>query len=70
MHARALHLTALGARPLSTGNLLADCERWCRDHLPRHRSVRGVQPISSAEVRPASTVRPRKSAMVASCSSV
>ena len=21
-------------RPLSTGNLLADCERWCRDHLP------------------------------------
>jgi hypothetical protein len=22
-------------RPISTGNLLADCERWCRDHLPR-----------------------------------
>jgi hypothetical protein len=21
-------------RPLSTGNLLADCERWCRDQLP------------------------------------
>jgi len=21
-------------RALATGNLLADCERWCRDHLP------------------------------------
>ena len=48
MHARALHLTALGARPLSTGNLLADCERWCRDHLPprrtspRHEALRPV----------------------------
>ena len=21
-------------RAISTGNLLADCERWCRDHLP------------------------------------
>ena len=26
--------TLLSAQPLSTGNLLADCERWCRDHLP------------------------------------
>jgi hypothetical protein len=24
------------ARPLTTGNLLADCERWCREHFP-HR---------------------------------
>ena len=26
------------ARPLSTGNLLADCERWCREHFPTRRS--------------------------------
>ncbi|MGY1601687.1 hypothetical protein [Geodermatophilus sp. SYSU D00815] len=31
----AHRLAALGApHPVSTGNLLADCERWCRDHLP------------------------------------
>ncbi|MGY1742722.1 MULTISPECIES: hypothetical protein [unclassified Blastococcus] len=29
----ALHPTALSAHPLRTGNLLADCERWCRDQL-------------------------------------
>ena len=23
------------ARPLTTGNLLADCERWCRERLPQ-----------------------------------
>ncbi|MGY1591483.1 hypothetical protein ACI79D_05845 [Geodermatophilus sp. SYSU D00708] len=28
-------LPAAWDRPISTGNLLADCERWCRDHLPR-----------------------------------
>jgi len=28
------------ARPLSTGNLLADCERWCREHFPRAVPVR------------------------------
>ena len=37
MHSRALpaalHLTVLGRQPLSTVNLRADCERWCRDHL-------------------------------------
>jgi hypothetical protein len=37
MNTRALpaaaRLTALGAQPISTGHLLADCERWCRDHL-------------------------------------
>lgn len=22
-------------RPISTGNLLADVERWCRDNIPR-----------------------------------
>jgi hypothetical protein len=39
MNTRALpaaeSLTALGAQPISTGHLLADCERWCRDRLPR-----------------------------------
>ena len=31
----ASRLAALSApHPISTGNLLADCERWCRDHLP------------------------------------
>jgi len=30
----AVQATLLSAQPLSTGNLLADCERWCRDHLP------------------------------------
>ena len=39
------------ARPISTGNLLADCERWCRDHLPhRHRT----QPSSPDRRRPRS----------------
>jgi hypothetical protein len=23
------------ARPMTTGNLMADCERWCRDNLRR-----------------------------------
>ena len=26
------------SRPMTTGNLMADCERWCRDNL-RHREV-------------------------------
>ncbi|MGY1643884.1 hypothetical protein ACI782_22475 [Geodermatophilus sp. SYSU D00703] len=32
-------------RPISTGNLLADCERWCRDSLPRRepRPPQGAQ---------------------------
>jgi hypothetical protein len=42
MHPRALtaarHLTAPGARTFRTGNLRADCERWCRDHLPPRRT--------------------------------
>lgn len=25
-------------RAMSTGNLLADCERWCRDNLRRHEA--------------------------------
>jgi hypothetical protein len=25
-------------RPISTGHLLADCERWCRDVLPPRSS--------------------------------
>ena len=37
----AFQATALSAQPLSTGNLLADCERWCRDSLPpRHTAPR------------------------------
>ena len=27
------------ARPLTTGNLLADCERWCRERLPSRGNV-------------------------------
>ena len=23
------------SRPMTTGNLMADCERWCRDNLRR-----------------------------------
>ena len=30
-------------RPLSTGHLLADCERWCRDTLPPRRLPRPAQ---------------------------
>ena len=56
MHSRALpaalHLTAPGARPLRTGNLSADCERWCRDHLaPRRtgsRSAVGLRTTTAA----------------------
>jgi hypothetical protein len=33
-------------RPVSTGNLLADCERWCRDNLPR----REPRPADAARV--------------------
>ena len=28
-------------RPISTGHLLADCERWCRDNLPRGELLQG-----------------------------
>ncbi|WP_369253382.1 hypothetical protein [Geodermatophilus amargosae] len=31
-------------RPLSTGHLLADCERWCRDNLPP-RQVRRLRSV-------------------------
>ena len=32
-------IAALSAtRALTTGNLLADCERWCREHFPTRRS--------------------------------
>ena len=30
--------------PLSTGHLLADCERWCRDNLPP-RPVRRLRSV-------------------------
>ncbi|MGY1777076.1 hypothetical protein ACI8AV_14550 [Geodermatophilus sp. SYSU D00804] len=33
MHPRTRLQTVMAA-PLTTGNLLADCERWCRDVLP------------------------------------
>ena len=26
------------SRPMTTGNLMADCERWCRDNLPRREA--------------------------------
>lgn len=26
---------------MTTGNLLADCERWCRDNLPRRELLQG-----------------------------
>ncbi|MGY1810004.1 hypothetical protein ACI8AF_21765 [Blastococcus sp. SYSU D00669] len=39
-------LAALRApRPISTGNLLADCERWCRDHLPPRTIPRQAEVI-------------------------
>jgi hypothetical protein len=43
-------------RPLSTGNLLADCERWCRDHLsPRsHREADAGALVQLANYRSAS----------------
>jgi len=37
--------TALSAQPLSTGNLLADCERWCRDNLPARPSPAPVAAV-------------------------
>jgi hypothetical protein len=51
------------SRPLSTGNLLADCERWCRDELspramPRQTGREGTAlrvvaaPLSVADQAP------------------
>ncbi|MGY1730254.1 hypothetical protein ACI798_01945 [Geodermatophilus sp. SYSU D01045] len=37
MHPRT-RLETVMAAPLTTGNLLADCERWCRDTLPPRES--------------------------------
>lgn len=44
---------------ISTGNLLADCERWCRDHLPprvpasrRATALRVVRDPRPAPARP------------------
>jgi hypothetical protein len=35
------------SRPLSTGNLLADCERWCRDQLPPRGVPREVREVGT-----------------------
>jgi hypothetical protein len=32
------------SRTISTGNLMADCERWCRDNLPPRVPARVVVP--------------------------
>ena len=52
MHPRLEAVT----RPISTGHLLADCERWCRDNLPprpvrRLRSVPAPAPNRVASLR-------------------
>jgi hypothetical protein len=44
----------VASRPLSTGHLLADCERWCRDVLPPRpvRRLRSVPaPTGTASLR-------------------
>ena len=50
MNTRALHaaehLTALRAQAISTGHLLADCERWCRDHLQFRRIHPHANPLA------------------------
>ena len=40
MNSRTTRLAAssLAVRPVLTGHLLADCERWCRDSLPPRRT--------------------------------
>ena len=35
------------SRPMTTGNLMADCERWCRDNLRR----RGVPAAAGTTLR-------------------
>ena len=30
-------------RPMTTGNLMADCERWCRDNLRRREVTAGSE---------------------------
>lgn len=49
-------------RAMSTGNLLADCERWCRDTLPP-RQVRTTlrvvpPPVEAAPLLRRGTFRP------------
>jgi hypothetical protein len=57
MNTRALpaaeYLTALGVQPISTGHLLADCERWCRDRL----ALRRILPPPNALVLTATGAR-------------
>lgn len=48
--------SSLGSpRPLSTGHLLADCERWCRDSL-RPREVPRPAPALRIVVTPPSVI--------------
>ena len=45
-------------RPLSTGHLLADCERWCRDVLPPRSSwVRRPAPHVVRDARTTTSLR-------------
>ncbi|MGY1780288.1 hypothetical protein [Geodermatophilus sp. SYSU D01036] len=52
MHPRT-RLETVMAAPLTTGNLLADCERWCRDALPPRES----SPAAVPATRPAPVER-------------
>lgn len=47
-------------RPMTTGNLLADCERWCRDNLPRRELLQGrttLRLVAAPVAEPAPTRR-------------
>ena len=45
---------------ISTGNLVADCERWCRDNLPpRAPALRPAALRVVSEPTPRGTFRPR-----------
>ena len=39
------------SRPMTTGNLMADCERWCRDNL-RRRDVPAASGMTLRLVAP------------------
>ena len=54
------------SRPMTTGNLMADCERWCRDNLrrrevtaPRGTALRLVAaPVADPQASRRGTFRP------------
>jgi hypothetical protein len=43
---------------VSTGNLLADCERWCRDHLPPRKRPDPVPRQARRTAAPEAPVTP------------